>query len=235
MKPDLPITGRTRLRRLRERGAHDRASMYAILDAGLMCHVGYVLEGKPVVTPTAYWREGDHVYWHGSAASRMLRAVDGAEVCLTVSHLDALVLARSAFHHSVDYRSVMIFGRAAAVSDPGRKRAVMDAFIERLYPGRSRVIRTGSDKELAAIAVMSLAIEEASAKVRAAGVIDDEEDYALPVWAGVIRTQTTIGPTIPDGRLIVTAVPPHAAIYAENAVLDTVLTNCAIAAEALEK
>src|SRR4051812_24664260 len=159
MKPDLPITGRTRLRRLRERGAHDRTSMYAILDAGLMCHVGYVLEGKPVVTPTAYWREGDHIYWHGSAASRMLRAVDGAEVCLTVSHLDALVLARSAFHHSVDYRSVMIFGRAAAVSDPGRKRAVMDAFIERLYPGRSRVIRAGSDKELAAIAVMSLAIE----------------------------------------------------------------------------
>jgi hypothetical protein len=236
MAPDFPITDRTRLKRRPQRGAYDRETVYAILDAGVICHIGYVVDGQPLVTPTAYWRWEDRIYWHGSAASRMLAAVDGAPVCVTVSHLDGLVLARSAFHHSINYRSVMLFGRAELIEDADHKRTALNAFIDRLFPGRSQACRESSDKELAAISLIGLIIEEASAKVRSTGVVDDEEDYALPVWAGVIGTRMTIGATAADTRLQVEPAPPaHAAVYAENSALDAVLTNCAIAAGRLGK
>lgn len=216
----------SKVRRLPKRGAYDRATIFAILDAGVMCHVGYVVDGRPLVTPTAYWRHGDDIYWHGSAASRMLKSIHGADVCVTVSHLDGLVIARSAFHQSVNYRSVMIFGTAEVIEGLDDKRMAMRAFVERLYPGRTPEIRESSDKELKAISLIKLTITEASAKVRDAGAIDDEEDYAIPTWAGVIPIQSTIGKAIPDQRLLVGGqLPASLAAYAENARLDDVLSG----------
>jgi len=206
----LPVTDRTRLRRLHSRGAHDRATIDAILDAMPLCHVGYVRDGKPVVTPTLQWREGDRVYWHGSSASRALRAADGTDVCLTVSILDGLVLARSAFHHSVNYRSVMIFGRATAVDDPAEKVARMRTFVEGLYPGRWDGLRPLTDQEVKATTVLSMPIDEASAKIRTGGPVDDDEDYALPIWAGVVPVTLILGAPEADPRnLSEVAEPPH--------------------------
>lgn len=196
----LEVTERTRVRRLHQRGAYDRATIDAILDATPMCHVGYLVDGRPAVTPTFHWREGDRVYWHGSAASRALRAAEGAEVCLTVSLLDGLVLARSAFHHSANYRSVMIFGRAEKVSDPELKTARLRAFLEGLYPGRWSTLRPITDQELKATTVLSLPIEEASAKIRSGPPVDDEEDYALPIWGGVLPIRYAFDATQPDAR-----------------------------------
>jgi nitroimidazol reductase NimA-like FMN-containing flavoprotein (pyridoxamine 5'-phosphate oxidase superfamily) len=226
MPDDFPITDRTRLRRRPQRGAYDRVTVFGILDAGVMCHVGYVVNGKPVVTPTAYWRHGDDIYWHGSAASRMLNTVDGAEVCVTVSHLDGLVVARSAFHQSVNYRSVMIFGQAQVLADIAQKRVAMHAFVERLYPGRSTEIRESSDKELQAISVIKLTITEAAAKVRGLGVVDDDDDYAIPTWAGVIPIKAIIGKAVPDQRLLVDPqLPANLADFAAGARLDEVLAR----------
>jgi nitroimidazol reductase NimA-like FMN-containing flavoprotein (pyridoxamine 5'-phosphate oxidase superfamily) len=223
MSGSFDVTARTQLRRRPQRGSFDRATVFAILDAGLLCHVGYVVDGRPFVTPTAYWRHGDELYWHGSAASRMLKSVDGAEVCVTVSHLDGLVVARSAFHQSVNYRSVMIFGRAQIVEDAAEKRIGMRAFVERLYPGQTRM-RDSSDKELAAISVMKLTINEVSAKIRDLGVLDDAEDYAIPTWAGVIPVRTVVGEAVPDQRLLVdTALPPNLKKFTAGARLDDVL------------
>jgi nitroimidazol reductase NimA-like FMN-containing flavoprotein (pyridoxamine 5'-phosphate oxidase superfamily) len=231
-----PVTARSKLRRRPQRGAYDRPSVYGVLDAGVLCHVGYVINNQPFVTPTAYWRQGDHVYWHGSAASRMLESVAGKPVCLTVSHLDGLVLARSAFHHSVNYRSVMVFGTAFVVAEPAEKRVQFEAFIERLYPGRSKTIRAPSDKEMAATTVIGMEIEEASAKIRATGVIDDEEDYALPVWAGVVPTNFVLGEAAADQRLLVEpGRPPDLAEYAANARLDAVLLKSAVAGANAQK
>jgi len=224
MPDDFPITERTRLRRRPQRGAYDRASVFANLDAGLLCHVGYVVDGKPVVTPTAYWRHGDDLYWHGSAASRMLNSIDGAEVCMTVSHLDGLVVARSAFHQSVQYRSVMVFGQAKLLADHAEKRLAMRMFIERLYPGRSEEIRESSDKELASISVIKLNMTEVSAKLKDSGVVDDEEDYAMQVWAGVIPVRAVLGKAIPDHRLLVSPeLPANLTDFAEGVRLDDVL------------
>ena len=193
---------RTRLRRVHDRGAHDRETIDAILDAGLVCHVGYTVDGAPHVTPTLYWREGDRVYWHGSSASAMLRgSVGGAEVCLTVTHLDGFVMARSGFHHSVNFRSVMIFGSPEKVEDPGEKLARMEVMVERLFPGRWADLRPVTDQELKATSVLSMPIEEASAKVRAGGPVDDEEDYALPIWAGVVPLSMSLGAPEPCPRL----------------------------------
>jgi len=206
----LPVTDRTRLRRLHARGAHDRATIDAILDAMPLCHVGYVRDGKPVVTPTLQWREGDRVYWHGSSASRALRAADGTDVCLTVSILDGLVLARSAFHHSVNYRSVMIFGRATAVDDPAEKVARMRTFVEGLYLGRWDGLRPLTDQEVKATTVLSMPIDEASAKIRTGGPVDDDADYALPIWAGVVPVTLILGAPEADPRnLSEVAEPPH--------------------------
>lgn len=199
-KPSAAPSDRTRLRRAHERGRYDRASLHAVLDATPLCHVGYVLEGKPAVTPTLHWREGNHVYWHGSSASRALRAAEGLDVCLTVTLLDGLVLARSAFHHSVNYRSAMVFGRASIVADPDEKAEKLKNFVEAIVPGRWDGLRPMTEQEVKATTILSIPIDEASAKVREGGPIDDEEDYALPIWAGTVPFETVIADPIPDPR-----------------------------------
>jgi nitroimidazol reductase NimA-like FMN-containing flavoprotein (pyridoxamine 5'-phosphate oxidase superfamily) len=200
MSGTLPITDRTRLRRLRERGTFSRETIYAILDAMPLGHVAYVSNGRPIATPTLQWREGDHVYWHGSSASRAIRAAAGQEVCLTVSILDGFVLARSGFHHSVNYRSAMIFGRPALVSDPAQKLERLRAFIDGLYPGRWDTLRPVNASEAKATAILEMPIEEASAKARTGGPVDDEDDYALPIWAGVIPVRMQVTTPDPDPR-----------------------------------
>lgn len=200
MPDKVEQTERTRLRRYHERGHYDRATIDAILDAMPLCHVGYLIDGKPVVMPTFQWREGDHVYWHASSAGRGIRNAQDNEVCLTVSILDGLVLARSGMHHSANSRSVMIFGTARRITDPAEKLDKLKGFIEKMYPGRWDTLRPISDQEAKATAILSLPITEASAKVRSGGPVDDEEDYALPIWAGVIPVSMHIGEPVPDGR-----------------------------------
>lgn len=203
-----PASDRVRVRRMHERGAYDRATVDAILDAMPIAHVGYVIDGAPFVTPTLQWREGDHVYWHGSAASRMLEMVDGAEACVTVTIVDGLVIARSAFHHSVNYRSVMLLGRAHAVRDPAEKEIKLRTFVERMFPGRWDMLRPATMQELKATMVVGMPIEEASAKVRTGPPKDDAEDYALPIWAGVLPISMTMHPPIDDPLLTAGLVPP---------------------------
>ena len=199
---DLTQTARSRVKRLPKRGRYDFDTVAAILDAGFMCHVGYVVDGKPYVTPTSYWREGDRVYWHGSSASRMLRTLaGGVDACLTVAHLDALVLARSAFHHSINYRSVMLFGQAHKVEDTAAKESALKNFVERLYPGRWDELRPVHAQELKATTVLHMQIDEGAAKVRSGPPIDDEEDYAWPAWAGVVPVRAVAGAPENDGRL----------------------------------
>jgi nitroimidazol reductase NimA-like FMN-containing flavoprotein (pyridoxamine 5'-phosphate oxidase superfamily) len=199
MTDPLPVTARTRLRRAHERGNFDRATIDAILDAQPMCHVGYVIDGKPYATPTLQWREGDHVYWHGSSASRAIRKSTGAEVCLTVSILDGFVMARSGFHHSVNSRSVMLFGRAEKVPDD-EKVARLTAFIDGLWPGRAAYVRPDLPQDLKGTTILRLKITEGSAKVRSGGPKDDDEDYTLPIWAGIIPVETRVAPPEPDPR-----------------------------------
>jgi len=192
---------RSRVRRHPERAHYDRDTVFAILDAALLCHIGYVIDGQPYVTPTLFWRDGERLYWHGSSASRMLRAQsEGVPVCLTVSHVDGLVLARSAFRHSLNYRAVMAFGIAAPVEDQAEKEAGLNAFIERLYPGRTAQMRAILPQELKATSLLGMTIEEASAKVRADGPLDLEADYDAPCWAGVVPIEQRIGPPLPDRR-----------------------------------
>jgi nitroimidazol reductase NimA-like FMN-containing flavoprotein (pyridoxamine 5'-phosphate oxidase superfamily) len=204
-----PPSDRTRARRVPDRGRYDRATIDAIIDAALVGHVGWVLDGQPFVTPTSVWRQGDRLYWHGSSASRMLRATDGRPVCVTVTHLDGLVLARSGFHHSVNYRSAMVLGTAHRVTDAVEADAALEAFIEHLYPGRWGQLRPMTNKERKATTVMWIDLSEASAKIRDEMNHDDPGDEAWPVWAGVIPLETVAGtpradPDVPDG----TPVPP---------------------------
>jgi hypothetical protein len=195
-------TERTRVKRNPGRGAYDRDTVYAILDAGVLCHVGYAIDGHPYVTSTAYWREGDCVYWHGSAASRMLRRqAEGVPVCFTVAHFDGVVMARSAFHHSMNYRSVTAYGRSEPILDEGEKRRQLWLFMERLAPGRWDAVREPTERELRLTTLMSLKLEEVVAKTRSGPPVDDEADYALPVWAGVVPLARTTGEPIPDERL----------------------------------
>src|SRR5271170_4426883 len=185
--PDFVPTARTRVRRLHDRGRYDRKTVYAILDAALLCHVGYVIDGLPYVTPTLFWRDGERLYWHGSSASRMLRTqATGIPVCLTVSHVDALILARCAFRHSLNYRAVMAFGTAHIVDDPVEKEAGLNAFIDRVYPGRTANMRPISAQELKATSLLGMTIESASAKIRSGGPLDLEQDYAADCWAGTV-------------------------------------------------
>lgn len=200
--PDYVPTERTRVKRSPLRARYDRETVHAILDAGLMCHVGYVIDGQPYVTPTAYWREGEHVYWHGSSASRMLRQMkEGPRVCFTVALMDGLVLARSGFHSSVNYRSVMAFGQAEVVSDPDKKLARLEAMMERIVPGRWPDLKPPTVQELKATTVVGLALEEVVAKVRSGPPVDEPEDYALDVWAGVVPTATTLCAPVADPKL----------------------------------
>lgn len=208
-------TPRTTLRRRPGRGSYDRGLVNAILDEALVCHVGFVMEGQPFVTPTTYARIGDRLYVHGSVASRMLRNLaDGTPVCITVTLLDALVLARSAFHHSMNYRSVMIFGIATEVTDSGERLRALRAIVNHMVPGRFDSVRPPAEQELKATSVLALEITEASAKVRAEPPIDSEEDYALPHWAGVIPMKLQPQPPIADARLRHgTPVSPEVASY----------------------
>jgi nitroimidazol reductase NimA-like FMN-containing flavoprotein (pyridoxamine 5'-phosphate oxidase superfamily) len=202
-------TERSTVRRLAKRGHYERATVNAILDEGFVCHVGFVLEGQPFVIPTAYARVGDVLYLHGARASRMLKALGaGGEVCVTVTLVDALVLARSAFHHSINYRSVVVFGRAREVADEAEKRAALRAFTEHVAPGRWAEVRAPNESELAATTVVALPLAEASAKVRTGPPIDDEEDYALAVWAGELPLRIAAGEPVPDPRLPVGIEPP---------------------------
>ncbi len=205
-----PPSDRVRLRRKRERGSYDRATIDAILDEALIAHLGIVDEdGQPFVIPTLHARSGDLVYCHGSSASRTLRALAaGAPACLTVSLIDGLVLARSAMHHSANYRSAMLIGRARIVEEPDEKRAALRAVVEHIVPGRWDDVRAPTDNELSATAVLALPIDEASAKLRGGGPVDDEEDYALPAWAGVIPLTSTAGSPVPDSRLHPSIAPP---------------------------
>lgn len=187
MKPSLAPSDRTRVRRLPARAAYDRSQIDAILDEALTCHVGFVKDGAPFVIPTIHWRTGDELFIHGSAASRMIeQGGSGAELCVTVTLIDGVVLARSAFHHSMNYRSVVIFGKARLVTEPSEKLAATTRLVNRFAPGRAERVRAPNAQELKATSVLALPISEASAKVRSGGPIDDEEDSSLPVWAGVI-------------------------------------------------
>ncbi len=184
------------------RGDHSRETIHTILDEALVAHVGFAIEGQPYVIPTLHARVDDSVYFHGSSASRTVRALEaGAPVCLTVTLLDGLVLARSAVHHSVNYRSVVVFGQAKAIDAPAEKAAAIEAFTERLIPGRWGEVRPPTAKELKAIQVLALPLDEASAKIRCGPPIDDEEDYGLDAWAGVMPLQTLAGAPIEDPRL----------------------------------
>lgn len=195
-------TERTSLRRLPKRGVFDRRSVYEILDEGLVCHVGFVADSQPFVIPTAYGRDGDRLLIHGARASRMLKAVgDGAQVCVTVTLVDGLVLARSAFHHSMNYRSVVVLGRAFVLEDPEEKRRALRIFTEHVVPGRWSEVRRPSRRELDATTVLALPLEEVSAKVRTGPPVDDEEDYALDVWAGVLPLSVAAGDAVPDPRM----------------------------------
>ncbi len=198
-----PVTPVNRVKRLHERGRYDRATVHAILDAATMCHVSYVIDGQPYCTPTLFWREGSHLYWHGSSASRMLRnQSEGQRACLTVTHLDSLVLARCGFNHSADYRSVMAFGQARLVTDPEAKRRALVLMVDRLFPGRTALLRQSTELEIKATSVVVMEIETASAKIRAKGVGDDEEDYALPIYAERIPVHTVMGAPEPCPRLL---------------------------------
>jgi nitroimidazol reductase NimA-like FMN-containing flavoprotein (pyridoxamine 5'-phosphate oxidase superfamily) len=193
-------TDRTSLRRLPERARYDRETVHAILDEGFICHVAFVVDGQPYALPTGYARIGETVYLHGSTGSR-LGLQPAMDVCVTVMLLDGIVLARSAFHHSFQYRSVMVLGRTQMVTDMSEKEAALDALVEHFMPGRTADARRGSGRELAATAVLAVPLEEVSAKVRTGDPKDDEEDYALPVWAGILPLALTPGDPVPDTRL----------------------------------
>ncbi len=209
----VPPSARTRVTRRANRGHYDQETVHAVLDAAIYCHVGYVIDGQPFVTPTAHWREGNRLYWHGSSASRMLTQISGGiPVCVTVSLVDGLVLARAGFNHSLNYRSVIALGEANLVSDPDEKTERMRLFMERVSPGRWEKLRPITPAELKATTVLGMALDEASAKIRAAGVgAEPEEDLATPVWAGVIPIVTSLGKPEPDARLLPGLVPPSIA------------------------
>ena len=198
-----PLDARNRVKRRHDRGFYDHATVHRLLDAAALCHVAYVVDGQPYCTPTLFWREGSHLYWHGSSASRMLRTLaDGTRACLTVTHFDSLVLARCGFNHSADYRAVMAFGQARLVTAPEAKRRALVMMVDRFFPGRTAQLRASTDQEIKATSVVSMEIEQASAKIRAKGVADDEEDYALPIYAERIPIRTVIGAPEPCPRLL---------------------------------
>ena len=200
---------RSRVKRLHERGHYDHETVHTVIDAATFCHVGYVIDGQPYVTPTLHWRVGTRLYWHGSSASRMLRTVkEGVPACVTVALMDGLVLARSGFHCSVNYRSVMAFGTAHAITDDAEKTAALEEFVEGIVPGHWAEMRPPNGQEIKATTVVGMEIEEAVAKIRTGPPADDEEDYALPCWAGVIPVTQTIGAPIPDPRLTPGIEPP---------------------------
>jgi uncharacterized protein len=201
MSPFTP-TSRTRVLRHPERAVYDRELVYSILDEGYICHVGFVAGGQPFVIPTAYGRAGDRIYIHGSAASRMLRSLTGGiDVCVTVTLVDGLVVARAAFRNSINYRSVVILGKARLVTEPGEKEQALRCLTNHVQPGRWEQVRPPTEKEMLATSALVLPLEEVSAKVRSGPPLDAEEDYALPVWAGILPLRTTLGEPIAEAHV----------------------------------
>lgn len=212
--PDTAPTPRTRVRRLHEKAAYDRAVIDAILDAMPVAHVGHIVDGFPVVTPTLQWREGDRIYWHGSSASRMQKRAAGEQVCVTVTLTDGMLLARSGLEHSVNYRSVMVFGTAELVEGAAAKEAHLKEMMEQLFPGRWDQLRPITAQELKATRILSLPLTEASAKISAGPPLDPPEDVAWPVWAGVLPIRLTMGTPEPAPDLAPgIALPDHARRY----------------------
>ncbi len=213
-----PASERVTVRRLAKRGHYDPATIHEILDAGFICHVGFLVNGQPRVIPTAYVRIDNALYLHGSPGNQMLRAsIAGGETCVCVTHVDGLVLARSAFHHSINYHSVVLFGPAREVTEPAEKAAVLEALSEHIIPGRWHDIRPPTHAELQGTLVVGIHIDEASAKIRTGPPKDDEEDYALPIWAGVLPLRTIADEPIRDPRLPVNIpTPPHLLKYIAN-------------------
>lgn len=210
MSQSYTPTPRTRVVREAERGVYDRETAYRILDEGFLCHVGFAVEGQPFVIPTSYGRKGDSLFIHGSAASRMLRNLkESLPVCITVTLLDGLVLARSIFNHSMNYRSVVIVGRATLVDDPAEKLEALHLLSEHIIPGRWDDVRQPNERELRATSVLRVPIEEFSAKVRTGSVIDDEEDYSFPTWAGVVPLEMKASAPIDDARLLAGQTVPR--------------------------
>jgi nitroimidazol reductase NimA-like FMN-containing flavoprotein (pyridoxamine 5'-phosphate oxidase superfamily) len=209
-------TERTTVRRLPERGHYDRELVHGIVDEALTCHVGFSIDGRPWVVPTIHTRVDDDLYLHGSVANHMLRSLSGGiETCVTITLIDGLVLARSAFHHSMNYRSVMIFGVATKVDDGPEKERALHALVEHVARGRMTDARPPNDIEMRKTLVLKLPIDEASAKVRTGGPIDDEEDMALPIWAGVLPCTTTFGAPRPEPEIAV-AVPDYVTNYSRH-------------------
>ena len=207
-------TARTRVVREAQRAVYDRETVYRILDEGFLCHAGFVVDGQPFVIPTSYGRKDASLYIHGSAASRMLRQMkDAVPVCITVTLLDGLVLARSVFNHSMNYRSVVILGKATVVDDLQEKLAALRILSEHILPGRWDDARQPNERELKATSVLRVPIEEFSAKVRLGPPIDDEDDYSFPTWAGVVPLETVAGKPIDDARLLAGREAPE---YARN-------------------
>ena len=230
MEPFRPLsaTDRTTLGRLRERGLTDRAALYEVLDAALICHIGVVIDGTPMVLPTGYGRVGETLYLHGSSANKSLTTAAGTEICVTVTLLDGLVCARSVFHNSMNYRSAVIYGTARHVTAEAERLAALHAITDHLIPGRWANSRLPTRKELAATTVLALALDEASVKARAGGPKDDDEDYALDYWAGVLPITMTVGAPQPDPRL-----RPDIALPAHIAELQTEAAGAAPAGRAL--
>lgn len=217
MSEQFPVTERSRVRRMHNRASHGWADVHAVLDAAPLCHIGYVIDGEPYVTPTIHWRQGNRVFWHGSSASRFLRKVDGQRACLTVSLIDGYVLARSAYNHSVNYRSAMVFGRAQRITDPQESAAALRAMVDSLFPGRWDSLRAMTAQEAKASTVMWMDIEEASVKDRN-GPPGDAEEADFPVWAGVLPMRTTLGPAqqAPDSAAALTLPTELAALIASG-------------------
>jgi nitroimidazol reductase NimA-like FMN-containing flavoprotein (pyridoxamine 5'-phosphate oxidase superfamily) len=198
----ITATNRTRVIRHAERGVYDREQIHSILDQGYVCHVGFAIDGQPYVIPTAYGRSGDLLYIHGSAASRMLRSLSqGVAVCVTVTLVDGFVLARSAFRHSMNYRSVVVLGTARLVTDPGEKREALRCFTNHIVPDRWEEVRQPNETEMRSTSVLALPLDEASAKVRSGPPLDIEDDWSSPVWAGVVPVLTQLGEPIPDSHV----------------------------------
>lgn len=222
----FPITKINKVKRRHDRGRYDKKTVYEILDSALICHIAYIIDGRPYNTPTAFWREGDHLYWHGSAASQMIKNQKaGVPVCLTVTHLDALVQARSGFHHSVNYRSVMAWGTAHAVTDRDEKLRLMDNFIDRIYPGRSKIIRQPTAQEFKATTIIGMEIEHASGKIRSTHVGDEEEDYQnVPAWSALIPVAQILGtPSECPRQLPNLPMPDEMKVFKNGARLDEVM------------
>ena len=212
MTTEIPLssTDRTRLRRQRDRGRADRAELYAVLDAGFLCHLGVICDGEPRVLPTGYGRRDDTLYLHGSTANRTMLAADGRPACVTVTHLDGLVCARSVFHHSLNYRSAMIYGTGRMLTDEAERMAALEIIVDNMIPGQWEAARGPNRKEMAATAVLAMPLDEASVKIRTGPPSDEPEDYALNVWAGVVPVRVEYGKPEPDSVLPDTvAVPEH--------------------------